>query len=62
MQIQKNGGPAVWEADSTIGINIVATLLLAANDYIQIAVYNGGASSTTLNTGSVSSATMRLVG
>jgi hypothetical protein len=61
MQILKNGG-SVWEADSVIGIQIVATLLLAANDYVQIAVYNGGASTTTLNTGTVSSATMRFVG
>jgi hypothetical protein len=61
MQIQKNGA-SVWEANSVIGNQIVSTLLLAAGDYIQIAVYNGGASSTTINTGTVSSATMRLVG
>lgn len=61
IQIQKNG-TGVWEANGAFGIQAVATLSLAANDYIQIATYNGGASSSTITTGSVSSATMRFVG
>lgn len=60
IQIQKNG-VGVWEADGANGVQAVATLLLAVGDYVQIAVYNGGASSTTINTGSVSSATVRFV-
>jgi hypothetical protein len=60
VQIQKNG-VGVWEANGANGVQAVATLLLAVGDYISIAVYNGGASSTTINTGSVSSATMRFV-
>ena len=58
--VLKNGA-VVWEVDGSAGNQLVLTLMLAATDYIQIAVYNSG-STANASTGANTGATMRFVG
>ena len=61
MLLLLKNGAVVWEVDGSAGNQLVMTLLLAVNDYVQIATYNSGAAAT-VGPGSVTAATMRFVG